>query len=244
LRAAAVALGEAWWWRPWEQLLHSVKTGTPAFEHVFGKEFFEYMNQDAEAAAIFNAVMTSGSTQVGVDVATAYDFSQARTVVDVGGGHGALLAAILKANPLARGILFDLPAVIKGARDLLEMEGVAERCDLMAGDFFESVPKDGDAYILKFIVHDWDDEHATAILKNCRRAMEKGKLLIVERPIPPGNLVSRGKYSDLNMLVLLRGRERTIAEYGVLFEAAGFRLTQTIPLRSEEHFSIIEGVPV
>ncbi len=245
LRSLAIALGEAWWWRPWGELLHSVETGKPAFEHIFGTEFFEYMNQNAEAAAIFNAVMAGGSRQVGVDVAAAFDFSEMRTVVDVGGGHGALLAGILRANPHLRGILFDLPSVVDGAKSILEAEGIAERCELVGGDFFESVPRGGDAYVLKIILHDWDDEHAVAILKNCHRAMEPQRtLLVVERPIPPGNHPFPGKYTDLNMLVLVRGRERTVAEYQLLFEAAGFRLTRSIPTPSEAKYSIIEGVRV
>ena len=161
----------------------------------------------------------------------------------VGCGHGTLLAAILRANPQLRGVLFDLPSVVEGARSLLETERVAERCAVVGGNFFESVPSGGDAYILRIILHDWDDEHAVTILKNCHRAMEpQRKLLVVERPIPPGNHPFHGKYTDLNMLVLLKGRERTVAEHRILFEAAGFDLTRTIPIHPDGQYSIIEGV--
>jgi O-methyltransferase domain len=142
-----------------------------------------------------------------------------------------------------RGVLFDLPSGLEGARSLLEAEGVAERCALVAGDFLVSVPDGGDAYLLKYILIDWDDAHAITILTNCHRAMqEQGKLLVVEMLIPPGNAPFFGKFIDIYMLMLGKGRHRTEAEYRTLFAAAGFKLMQIIPTQSPTHFSIIEGV--
>jgi ubiquinone/menaquinone biosynthesis C-methylase UbiE len=241
-RATALMHGE-WYWRPLGALLHSVQTGTPAFEHVFGMAFYDYLGHHADAAEVFNANMTAGTTQAARAVAAAYDFSGITTLVDVGGGQGALIAGLLQTNPQMRGILFDLPSGLEGARSLLEAEGVAERCALVAGDFFASVPDGGDAYLLKYILIDWDDEHAITILTNCHRAMqEQGKILVVEMLIPPGNAPFFGKFIDIYMLMLGRGRHRTEAEYRTLFDAAGFKLTQSIPTQSPTHFSIIEGI--
>lgn len=243
LRAYAIMNGEDWFWRPWGELLYSVKTGKTAFDHVCGMGIFKYLAQHPEAAEIFNEAMT-GFTLTSTAVVAAYDFSGINTLIDVGGGQGALLAAILKANPQLRGVLFDLPSVIEGAKSLIEAEGVAERCELVAGDFFESVPGGAVAYILKFVIHDWDDDRAVTILKNCHRAVvEDGKLLVVEMVIPPGNEPFYGKLADLNMLVLSGGgRERTEAEYRALFATAGFKLTKIIPTQSPTQFSVIEGV--
>jgi O-methyltransferase domain len=241
-RATALMHGE-WYWRPFGALLHSVQTGMPAFEHVFDMTFYDYLAHHADAAEAFNANMTVDTTQAARAVAAAYDFSGITTLVDLGGGQGALIAGLLQTNPQVRGILFDLPSGLEGARSLLEVEGVAERCALVAGDFFASIPDGGDAYLLKYILIDWDDEHAITILTNCRRAMhEQGKLLVVEMLIPPGNAPFFGKFIDIYMLMLGRGRHRTEAEYLPLFAAAGFKLTQIIPTHSSTHFSIIEGV--
>jgi hypothetical protein len=169
--------------------------------------------------------------------------------VDVGGGHGALIAAILKAHPEMNGILFDLPAVIDGARRMREAEAGSDRCDLVAGDFFEAVPEGGDAYILKWILHDWDDERAGRILKNCRQAMtEQGRLLVMEVVLPdrmtPG---THGCALDVHMLVLTGGRERTEGEYRALLAAAGFQLARIIPTEAHSIFGaamcLIEAVP-
>jgi hypothetical protein len=246
LRALAIHFGEEGHWRSWGELLYSVKTGKSAFEHVFGMGLFDWMAQHAEARDIFNAAMTASTMQESLAVVAAYDFSGVRTIVDVGGGHGALIAACLQAYPQLHGILFDLPHVIAGARDFLESESVGERCEPVAGDFFASVPAGGDAYLLRWILHDWDDARAVTILHNCHRAMqEQGKLLVIETLIAAGNAPSIAKLSDLEMLVRAGGRERTEAEYRALFAAAGFRLTRVIPTQSLiRQSSVIEGVRV
>lgn len=245
LRAVAITFGEEWTWRPWGELLYSVQTGSSAFEEVFGIPLFEYFAQRPEAGRIASANFTEGTRLTAMAVANAYNFSGFHTLVDVGGNQGALIAAILKANLHLRGILFDMPHVLEGAKRFVETEGIGGRCELVAGDFFESVPSASDAYILKWILHDWDNERAVTILKNCRRAMRKeGKLLVVESVILPGNEPSYAKLSDLLMLVMAGGRERTGAEYGDLFAAAGFTLTNILPTTPTPAFnlSVIEGV--
>jgi hypothetical protein len=243
LRAAAMMSGEEWEWRPWGALLHSVQTGQPAFDHIFGMEFDDYLARHPEAADIFHGFMNSVTAEEAMAVAPVYDFSGITTIVDVGGGHGALLAAILKANSHTRGVLFDAPHVIASARDFLAAQGVAQRCNLVAGNFFETLPAGGDAYILKWILNGWDDVHAVTILRNCHCALnERGKLLVIERIIPPGNEPFFGKLADLNLLVLYRGRHRTAAEYRALFAQAGFELTRIIPTPSPTEFSVLEGV--
>ncbi len=233
--------------RGWSDLLYSVQTGEIAFDHLFGMGAFPYLAQHPDEAAIFDAAMTALSTQAGAygAVVTAYDFSALGTIVDVGGGHGALLRAILQATPTARGLLFDLPHVVEGAKRQIEAAGLAERCAVVGGDFFTAVPSGGDAYILSQVIHDWDDERSLTILKNCHRAMNKeGRLLLVELVLParidqsPTSQIIVG--SDVNMLVLAGGRERTEAEFRVLFEAAGFKLTKIIPTQGLT--SVVEGI--
>jgi hypothetical protein len=242
VRAFAIMLGEEWNWRPWGDLLHSVTTGQPAFEHAYGTGIFAYMADRPEAGAIFDAAMTSRSDPDAEAVTAAYDFSTFRTVVYVGGGRGSLLASILRANPDVRGILFDQPHVIPGAQQYLEAVGLWQRCELVAGDFFESVVAGGDAYVLKWIVHDWDDERALRILERCHQAVPAtGRLLLVETVIPPGNDPSFGKLADVAMLVWTGGQERTEAEYRALLATAGFELTRVVPTRSS--LSVVEAVP-
>jgi hypothetical protein len=243
-RAAAIMSGAAWTWRPWNALAYSVRTGRPAFEHVFGMEFEEYLAQHADAADLFQAFMSTATAEEALAVVAVYDFARFRRVVDIGGGRGALLAAILKAHPRLHGVLFDAPQVIAGAGGFLRAQGVAERCAVVGGDFFEAVPEGGDVYILKWILVSWDDERATAILQNCRRALPAhGRLLVVERLIPPGNEPFFGKLADLNLLVMYQGRHRTEAEYRTLFARAGLTLTRIIPTHSPTEFSVIEGAP-
>ena len=229
-------------WRPWGELRHSVRTGEPGFDHVFGMPIFEYFAKMPEAAAVFDAAMTSISTFESKAVAAAYDVSGVSTLVDVAGGHGLLIMTILKANRKMGGILFDLPHVTAGAPALLQNGGVADRCQIVSGDFFASVPEGGDAYIMKHIIHDWDDERATQILRNCHRAMRSGgKMLIVDAVIPPGNAAHFGKLLDLEMLVLTpRGRERTRVEFQDLLKRSGFRLRRVVS--TETHLSLVEGV--
>jgi hypothetical protein len=244
-RAAAIMSGQAWSWQPWGALMYSVKTGQPAFDHLFGMDFDAYLEQHQEAGEIFQAFMNVATAEEAMAVAPVYDFSGVRTVVDVGGGRGALLAAILRANPHLRGVLFDAPHVVAGARSLLDAHGVAERCALVGGDFFDTVPLGGDAYLLKWILVSWDDERSVSILKNCHRAMQgHGKVLVIERIIPPGNEPFFGKFADLNLLVMYHGRHRSEPEYRELFRQAGFALTRIIPTQSPTEFSIIEGVSI
>jgi ubiquinone/menaquinone biosynthesis C-methylase UbiE len=243
VRARVIMLGEEQY-RAWGELMHSVQTGGSSFEHIYGMNLFEYLAQNPESAKIFDESMTNLSVIQSAAIAASYDFSSIQTLVDVAGGQGLLIASILKSNPTLKGVLFDQPHVIERAKRFLEAEGVLERCQLAAGNFFESVPEGGDAYILKYIIHDWDDERAIAILKQCHKVMPaNGKILVAEQVIPPGNEPFRGKFLDLNMLVMTPGgRERTEAEYRALFEKAGFKLTRIVPTQDE--MSIIEGIPV
>ena len=224
--------------------MHSMQSGASAFENLYGMQLFEYYAQNPEAGKIFDEAMTSFSATETAEITTRYDFSPIRKLVDVGGGHGSLLASILIANPTMQGVLFDQSSVIEGAKDLIEAEQVSERCSLVAGDCFEEVPCGGDAYILKYIIHLWDDVRASAILKNCHRAMvENGKLLLVEQVIGPGNEPFFGKFLDMQMLVMFPGGcERTETEYRSLFEASGFHLTKIVSTRA--NVSVSEGIRV
>jgi O-methyltransferase/methyltransferase family protein len=241
LRALAIFYGEEWIWHAEGALLYSVRTGKAAFHHVHGMSPFDYYRQHAEAAAGFNAAMTNLSGHELAAIIAAYDFTEMATIVDVGGGQGALLAEILKTCPHMRGILFDLPAVVESAQPFLTAAGIAERCTCVAGDFFQRLPGGGDAYILKRVIHDWDDAQAAAMLTQCRQAMPAhGRLLLMERVIPPGNTPSVGKLADITMLVHYGALERTEAEFRGLLEAAGFTLVRIIPTQTS--LSIIEGV--
>ncbi len=235
---------DEWHYESWSQLLTAVKTGKSAVESLYSMNIFQYFEQNPEAGEHFNSAMTGFSAQATAAVAATYDFSRVGTIVDVGGGLGTLIATLLKKYPQMRGVLFDRPHVIAGAQRLLQVEGVGQRCELVSGDFFESVPDGGDAYILQNIIHDWDDERAIAILKNCRRAIaDDGKLLLSEMVIPPDNRPYFGTVFDLEMQIgTTGGRERTEAEFRALFETAGFKLTRTIPTPSYSY--VIEGVPM
>jgi hypothetical protein len=246
-RAGALLFAGPAMHRAWDDLLYSVETGNVAFDHAFGMGAFDYMAQHPEEAAIFNQAMVGGTTQTAAAVADAYDFTPFGTIVDVGGGHGALLIAILKANPKLRGALFELPHVTEGARKAIEAAGLASRCEVVAGDFFQAVPEGGDAYILKSVIHDWDDTRSATILRHCHRVMApQAKLLLVEVAMPdrvdpsPAAQIIAG--SDVNMLVNVGGRERTEAEFRALFDTAGFKLNRIIP--TETLPSVLEGVRV
>src|SRR5215212_6381768 len=223
LRAFAIMLGEDWHWRAWADLPHAVHTGQSAFEHLYRVTNFDYWAQHPEAEAIFDNAMTSRGAAQNAAVVAAYDFAGIGTLVDVGGGHGSLLAAVLRAHPAMRGVLVDRPEVIAGARAYLEQAGVQGRCDVVAEDFFASVPSGGDAYLLKSVIHDWDDERAVAILSTCRRAMPaRGRLLVVDWVVPSGDEPSFAKLLDLLMLVWTPGgKERTEAEHRALLASAG-----------------------
>ena len=230
-------------WLPWGRLPESVRSGQPMAREALGMELFDWYAQNPEEAGFFNAAMGNLSALAASELVRVYDFSAVRTVADVGGAHGVLLTAVLRANPAAGGILFDLPHVIATAGDAIAAEGLSQRCELVSGDFFEAVPEGADLHLLKQIVHDWDDERATRLLQNCHRALSPaGKLLLVEMVIPPENQPSPAQAMDLNMMVLLGGRERTEEDYQRLFQAAGFRLERVIPTHSP--FSVIEATRV
>ncbi len=233
-------------WQAWGQLLHAVRTGETAFRHVHGADYFGYLTQHPEAAAIFDAAMTGLAAAQASAIATSYNFSNMSRVVDVGGGHGKLLAVILQRYPAIRGVLLDLPHVVEGARRMLEAEGVAHRCELVGGNFFESVPDGGDAYILRHIIHDWEDDQAVTILTNCRRAMSKrARMILVERYFPPELREALPVLLvDLEMLVNVGGRERTTEEYAALLARSSLRLARTIPLGQGVEHHLIEATPV
>jgi SAM-dependent methyltransferase len=227
-------------YQAWGNLLHTVKTGGPAFEHVFGMAHYDYLGQNPEAASLFQEWMDQDATEWVPSVVAAYDFSTLGTLVDVGGGHGTLLAAILQAHPSLRGILFDQPSVVTGAQRILAATGVVERCAVMGGDFFGAVPAGGDLYLLSRVLFNWADDRAVAILQNCRRAMGgSGKLLVVEPMMPADHVPVSLALNDLHFMVMNRGRVRTEAEFRVLFDAAGLRLVRIIP--TQAGVSMIEG---
>jgi hypothetical protein len=233
-------------WAAWGQLRYSVQTGAPAFFQVHGAGLFDYLGQHPTAATIFHQAMTSSTARSARALAQGYDFSGIERLVDVGGGHGQLLATLLQAHPTMRGVLFDRPEVVAGARATLEEAGVATRCEIIGGDFFAAVPPGGNAYLLRQVIHDWDDGRAAVILANCRRALdEAGRLLVVERAIVPDHRQALPVlHLDLEMLVNLGGVQRTAGEYDALFAAAGLRLSRLVPLGDAEQFSVFEGWPV
>ena len=242
MHAWALMINENWGWDSWKELLHGVKTGEVPFLKAHGIPIFEYFEKHPEDLQVFGESMTSISRTENPAVAAAYKFSGIRTLVDVGGGHGSLLSTILKANPKLKGVLYDQPSVIARAEkdQHVTAKGIAERCRLESGSFFETVPKGGDAYIMKYILHDWNDEACVKILANCRAAMnEKGKVLVVDNVIAPGNDPGWGKLLDIQMLII-GGRERTKKEFAAMFAEAGLKLTRVVPTKGP--LSIVEGV--
>ena len=232
-------------WRSWDDLLYSVRTGEIAFPHVHGVEIFDYLRQHPEAAEVFQQAMTANTARSGAAITQVYDFSGVERIIDVGGGHGLFLATILQAYPALHGVLFDQPEVVAGASTILAAAGVADRCEIVGGDFFAEVPQGGDIYLLRQIIHDWDDERATLILANCRRAMPStGKVLVVEGVISEDYQQSLPVLQlDLEMLVNYGGLQRTEEEYRALFAAAGLQLGKVIPLNDPGQFSIFEALP-
>jgi hypothetical protein len=221
-------------WESWGQLLHTVRTGENAFLHVHGMDVWEHRAAKPEEGAIFDLAMREGSTVLGEAISAAYDFGGVGRIVDIGGSDGALLACILKRHPQVCGTVFDLPHVVSRAAEVLGAAGVAHRCETAGGSFFDRAPGGGDVYLLKFIIHDWDDAQAASILRCCRNAMgSQAKLLVIERIIVPPNGGADGKFSDLNMLVNAGGRERTLREFETLFTAAGFGIDQVTKIADE-----------
>jgi hypothetical protein len=233
-------------WRSWEELLYSVRTGRPALDQVFGKPVFEYLATTPDAAAAYDGGMTGLNGAILPAIVKAGDFARFRVIVDVAGGHGSMLAAILEAAPAARGVLVDLPHVTAVARRTFAERGLAARAEVVTGSMFESVPAGGDAYVLKWILHDWDDAACATILKNVRAAIAPhGRLLIVDRVLPERAGASAATrtamMADLLMLVHLTGRERTEREFRALLEGEGFRLERVVPTGAQP--AIVEAVP-
>ena len=220
--------------------LHSLRTGQPAVEQTVGVPVFEYFSKQPEESEIFNNAMTMFSAMVIPAVLEACDFSGIGTLVDVAGGHGRVLTSILQKYPSMRGVLFDIEHVLAGARAAIDSLGLSDRCRAVSGDFFKAVPAGGDAYIMKHIIHDWDDERAATILKNIRSAMNPGgRLILLESVVAPGNQPDFAKLIDLEMLLMPGGRERSEQEFRDLFARAGFELTRITPTKSP--LSVIEG---
>jgi O-methyltransferase domain/Dimerisation domain len=240
VRETVLALAGSWGWASFAEFEYAVRTGKPGFEKALGMNAFEYLSKNPEEGALFNDAMIGVHGPEPAAVAKAFDFSGLGTLVDVGGGTGSLIAAILKANPKLKGVLFDMPHVEKPARDRLASMGLVDRCRVEAGSFFDSVPA-GDGYVLSHIIHDWDEPRCLKILGNCLRANPKAKVMIVEMVIPPGDAPHPGKMLDLMMLNVPGGMERTGAEYGELLGKAGYRMTRVVP--TESAVSVVEGVP-
>lgn len=231
LRSWALLWGEEYH-HAWSELLGAVQTGTTAFDRAYGTNLYQYLHDNPETAQTYNDAMTGLAELVYPAVVAAYDFSSSRQVVDVGGGCGTLIASILAANPNLKGILFDQPDVVSNASTVLEASGVADRCEIVKGDFFAAVPTGGDTYVLSNILHNWDDERAAAILQNCRRAIaESGTILVVETVLSGKDEPALARVHDLSMLVLTRGRERTEDEFSKLLVRSGFELKRVIPVQ-------------
>ena len=239
-RAFANFLGSEWAYRAYGDLLYSVQTGKPAFDHVYGQPLFAYLAEHPDQAQIFHDAMTNSSQSSAPAILAVYDFSGIRKLVDVGGGHGFLLASILTAYPQMHGVLFDLPSVVAGAAEVLAAQAVRDRCECVGGDFFAAVPGGGDAYIMQAILHGLDDDHALQILSNVHHAMqEHGTLLSVEGVVPEGNAPATSKFGNVHMMIFTPSHERSEAEYRSLFQRAGFHLTRVLPTASV--FSILEA---
>jgi O-methyltransferase domain/IclR helix-turn-helix domain len=241
--AMATMMSSDWWWCAWGELLHSVQSGEPGFNKAHGMSMWRYFAEhDPTAGEVFNTVMTDLSSMVSLPLAQAANLSGVRTVVDVGGGHGGLLTTLLAIHPsIEKGILFDQPHVIDEAQ--ITLGPVPDpRIQLIGGDFFTAVPVRADAYVMKWILHDWDDPTCVQILTNCRRVMPPhSRLLAAEYVLDPGQKNEEAYFQDFLMLILLPGKERTSAEFKALYDASGLRMTRIIPTASS--LSIVEGVP-
>lgn len=244
-RRMALWITSPFHFRTYAEMMHTVKTGEITFDHIHGKPIFEWLPDHPEISEIFNNAMSCLSEMVIPALLEAYDFAGIHTLMDVAGGHGALLRAILNKHPEMRGVLIDLDHVIEGAKRLPENQALAHRCEFLSADFFAEVPTTADAIIMKHIIHDWEDDKAVLILKNCRRALaakRNAKILLVESVLPAGNEPHLGKFIDLEMFVFPGGRERTEEEFRKLFAAAGLRLNRVVPMKAP--LWLVEGVPL
>jgi ubiquinone/menaquinone biosynthesis C-methylase UbiE len=240
-RAAILTLAGDWQWKAWDNFLFSLRSGKPALGAAFGMPLFDYLAAHPDDGALFNEAMIGMHGAVGAAVVEAYDFSRFRSVIDVGGGTGTLLRTILQANDNLRGTLFDLPDTIHEAHRVVSASGISARCECVAGNFFKDVPAGHDAYVMAHVLHDWTDEQALPILRNCRRAMGRdGRLLIVEAVLPVGDVPHHGKMMDLLMLTVTGGMERTADQFDSLLSAAGFQMTRIVA--TSTHQSIVEAI--
>jgi hypothetical protein len=241
MRSMVLTLGEVHY-RAWGRLCESVQSGDPGFPMVFGADMFQFLEHNSEAGDVFNLAMTDYSAFVACAVLLSYDFSGIKSIVDVGGGHGTLMTGILEVYPKLCGVLVDLPSVIRAAKEGIESHPCSHRCAAIALNFLDSLPHGADVYLLSGVIHDWNDEAARRILRNCRVGMGKtAKLLVVECVMPAGNEPSFSKLLDLNMMVMTGGRERTEREFRELLDDAGLKLNRIIPTVSP--LSILEAVP-
>jgi hypothetical protein len=242
-RATILALAGDMWYQGWQHILYCLETGKTGMHKAFGIPQFEYFSHHPEEAAYFNEAMIGWHGEEPPAVAAAYDFSIFNTVVDVGGGTGNLLTAVLLRYPGLRGVLAELPHVLERAQARIESRGLKDRCRLEPIDFFKSVPSGGDAYVLSHVIHDWTDAESAIILSHCRRAIARGgRVLIVETVMRPGNTPDSVKLLDIAMLVMPGGQERTEEEYRALLGQTGFRLARVVPTNSS--VSVVEGIPV
>jgi hypothetical protein len=233
MRAAAEVRGEDWMWRPWGALIDSVKTGKTGFDLVYGKNTFDWFAENPAAARLFDDFQADLTRRSATAIASAYDFSSASVIADIGGGNGTLLAAVLERNLNARGILFDLPHVVEAAKKTLPA-AISRRCELVGGDFFRAIPRGADAYLLKYILHDWDDEKSRAILGRLHEAMApSAKLLVVEDLVCGPNVPCEAKLGDVQMLARTGGRNRTEKEYRDLLQSGEFQVTRVLPTRGD-----------
>ena len=240
--ATALIMGGDMVARSLDNMLYSVQTGKTGFQKSFGVPLFDWLGGHPVEASLFNQTMVGIHGMEPPAVAAAYDFSVFKTIADVGGSTGNLLATILARHPAPRGILFDLPHVVRDAPAFIAQRGLTDRIQIEAGSFFDRVPAGADAYILSHVIHDWNQEQCLTILGHCRRAMSPtGRLLLVEMVLPPGDTPHPGKMLDMAMLVVPGGEERTEAEYAALLDKAGFRLTRVVPTASP--VSIVEAAP-
>ena len=226
----------------WGNLLHAVRTGETAFDAHFKMPIWKFYEQNPDNARTFDQAMLDYTGAIHAALLKAYDFNVFKRIIDIGGGKGGLLAAILKKFDKPRGTVFDQPYVVEGAKATLAADGLADRCDTAGDDFFESVPAGGDCYTMKFILHDWEDAKSIRILKNIRKAITPGgKLLVMDAVLKDGNEPDFSKFMDLNMLVMTGGQERTEQEFSALLEAGGFHLSRVI--RTESMICIVEATP-
>jgi O-methyltransferase domain len=242
MRDAVIWMADPFHYQIAAELMHSVKTGQPTVEHLTGKAAFEYFPTNPVEFDRFHRAMTNLSAMALGPSLEAYDFSPFKTIVDIGGGHGFAICSVLKKYPKMKGILFDLEGIVPGAEERIHEENLQGRCRVEHGDFFQSVPEGGDLYFMKSIIHDWPDDKAQTILRNCRRALEgkkKGNVLLLEFLVPGPNQPHPAKVIDIEMLFFPGGRERTEQEFHDLFAGAGMRVTRVLPTKSM--FSIVEA---